>query len=107
MLVCSNGKHANILGISAVKHPAWAALSIPGVVQGKWQSLKEAADAYSELSEYARREKQWLLQRVRHLFPSIQQCCSPPEAPKPPLLQVASPCLRTRYQRGRVEAPQA
>ena len=34
------------------------------LLQGKWQSLCEAADAYSELSEYARKEKQWLLQRV-------------------------------------------
>lgn len=34
------------------------------VVQGKWNALRDAADAYSELSEFARREKQWLLQRV-------------------------------------------
>lgn len=34
------------------------------LLQGKWQSLCEAADAYSELSNYARKEKQWLLQRV-------------------------------------------
>lgn len=39
-------------------------VSMHGLLQGKWQSLCEAADAYSELSEYARKEKQWLLQRV-------------------------------------------
>ncbi|EIE21988.1 hypothetical protein COCSUDRAFT_53920 [Coccomyxa subellipsoidea C-169] len=31
--------------------------------QGKWDSLCEAGEAYSELSQYARKEKQWLLQR--------------------------------------------
>lgn len=39
-------------------------LSFCDVLQGKWDSLREAADAYSELSQYARKEKQWLLQRV-------------------------------------------
>ena len=42
-------------------------LSVCDVLQGKWDSLREAADAYSELSQYARKEKQWLLQRVRIL----------------------------------------
>lgn len=34
------------------------------LAQAKWNALRDAADAYSELSEFARREKQWLLQRV-------------------------------------------
>ena len=33
-------------------------------VQAKWDALRDSADAYSELSDFARREKQWLLQRV-------------------------------------------
>ena len=52
--------------------PAQAPLPVCGcqcsgvrALQGKWSALRDAADAYSELSEFARREKQWLLQRVR------------------------------------------
>ena len=39
-------------------------LMMSAVSQAKWNALRDAADAYSELSDFARREKQWLLQRV-------------------------------------------
>ncbi len=32
--------------------------------QAKWNALRDAADAYSELNGFSKREKQWLLQRV-------------------------------------------
>ena len=34
------------------------------IPQAKWTALRDAADAYSELSDFSKREKQWLLQRV-------------------------------------------
>ena len=45
--------------------------------QVKWDALREAADAYGDLREFARREKQWLLQRVRGA------CSVPPPHPRP------------------------
>ncbi len=50
--------------------------SVHAVLQGKWDSLCEAGEAYSELSQYARKEKQWLLQRVGFQF-SLHTCAEP------------------------------